>query len=149
MNILFIVLSIIFSLACFVWSGIYFYTISKKTFFCAFPRIAAYGNPNRIRYIHLKGFLFIISNDIWCKDIVYQNEAVNMAFQYNLKPQLIPSEVLNNKKPLNIEMLDMKTGDNLSYSVPHSNKFKAIMFFKSYKELMDRVYAHTKKQNND
>ena len=116
--------------------------LAQRTFFCAFPRTSAYGNPNKLRYIHLNGFLFIISNDLWGKDIVYQNEASNMMFQYNLKPTMDPKEILNSKKNLNIEMLDVTTNKQLSYSVPHSNKAQAIRFFNKYRELMQRINQH-------
>ena len=76
--------------------------LSQMTFFTAFPRTAAYGDPNKLRYIHLKGFFFIISNDIFGNDVIYQNEASNMMFQYNLKPTMNPAEILNSKKDLNI-----------------------------------------------
>lgn len=124
--------------------GFYIFSmiISKKVFFCAFPRLAAFGDPNKIRFIHLNGFFFIISNDLWGKDIVYQNEASNMLFQYNLKPTLDASEILNNKKPLNIEMLDITTQNQMSYAVPHNSKAQAIRFFKKYRELMNRINKH-------
>lgn len=122
--------------------------LAQKTFFCAFPRIAAYGDPNKLRYIHLNGFFFVISNDLWGKDIVYQNEASNMMFQYNLRPTMNPSEILNSKQPLNIEMLDTITGNTMSYSVPHGNKAQAIRFFTKYRELMNRINAHKMKSTN-
>ncbi len=116
--------------------------LAQMTFFCAFPRTSAYGDPNKLRYIHLNGFFFIISNDLFGKDVVYSNEATNMMFQYNLKPTINASEVLNNKKPLNIEILDTTTGQTLSYSVPHSSKAQAIRFFAKYRELMNRINQH-------
>ncbi len=121
--------------------------LAQMTFFCAFPRTSAYGDPNKLRYIHLNGFFFIISNDVFGKDVVYSNEASNMMFQYNLKPTINASEVLNNKKPLNIEMLDSTTGQTLSYSVPHSCKAQAIRFFAKYRELMNRIHQHQMSQN--
>ncbi len=116
--------------------------ISKKVFFCAFPRLAAFGDPNKMRFIHLNGFFFIISNDIWCKDIVYQNEAVNMMFQYNLRSTMNATEILNNKKPLNIEMFDTVSKKQMSYTVPHNCKPQAIRFFNKYRELMNRINQH-------
>lgn len=125
-----------------VSSAIFSVVLAKMTFFCAFPRIAAYGDPNKLRYIHLKGFFFIISNDVWGKDVVYSNEASNMMFQYNLKPTMNPAEILNSKQPLNIEMLDVTTNSTMSYSVPHGNKAQAIRFFTKYRELMNRIHSH-------
>ena len=90
----------------------------------------------------------MISNDLWGKDIVYQNEASNMMFQYNLRPTMNPSEILNSKQPLNIEMLDTITGNTMSYSVPHGNKAQAIRFFTKYRELMNRINAHKMKSTN-
>lgn len=116
--------------------------LSKKTFFCAFPRTAAYGDPNKLRYIHLNGFFFVISNDLAGKDVVYSNEASNMMFQYNLKPTMNHSEIMNNNQPLNIEMLDVVTNTTMSYSVPHSGKAQAIRFFARYRELMNRIHNH-------
>lgn len=125
-----------------IGSAIFGIVLNQQTFFCAFPRIAAYGDPNKLRFIHLKGFFFIISNDIWGNDVVYSNEASNMMFQYNLKPTMNPSEILNSKQPLNIEMLDITTNSTMSYSVPHGNKSQAIRFFTKYRELMNRIHAH-------
>lgn len=116
--------------------------LAKKTFFCAFPRLAVDGDPNKLRYIHLNGFFFIISNDIAGKDIVYQNEASNMMFQYNLKPMMQATEILNSKKDLVIEMLDVVSNRQMSYVVPHSQKTQAIKFFTRYRELMNRINRH-------
>ena len=116
--------------------------ISQKDFFCAFPRTSADGDPNKLRYIHLNGFFFIISNDLWGKDVVYQNEASNMMFQYNLKASINANEIMNSNKPLNIEMLDAITGKQMSYTVPHSAKAQAIRFFTKYRELMNRINQH-------
>ncbi len=121
--------------------------ISKKVFFCAFPRLSIYGDPNKIRFIHLDGFFFVISNDIWGRDVVYQNEASNMMFKYNLKSTMFASEILNNKQPLNIEMLDVLTNKQMSYSVPHGSKPQAIRFFMKYRELMDRIKKHNMEEN--
>ena len=121
--------------------------LAQMTFFCAFPRTSAYGDPNKLRYIHLNGFFFIISNDLFGKDVVYSNEATNMMFQYNLKPTMNTIEILNDKKPLNIEILDTTTGQTLSYSVPHANKAQAIRFFTKYRELMNRIHQHKMNQN--
>ena len=115
---------------------------SQMTFFTAFPRTAAYGDPNKLRYIHLKGFFFIISNDIFGNDVIYQNEASNMMFQYNLKPTMNPAEILNSKKDLNIEILDTVKNETMSYTVPHSAKAQAIRFFTAYRDLMQRIHAH-------
>ena len=123
--------------------------LAQKTFFCAFPRTSAYGDPNKLRYIHLNGFLFIISNDLWCKDVVFQSEASNMMFQYNLKSTMDPKEILNSKKNLNIEMLDVTTNTQLSYSVPHSAKAQAIRFFNRYRELMQRINQHKMQQQSN
>ncbi len=117
---------------------------ANMCYFCAFPRTSAYGDPNKLRFIHLKGFLFVISNDLFCNDVVFSTEVTNMSFQYNLKPILMYADVLNNKKPLNIEMLDNSTGEQYSYSVPHSSKGMAIKFFKNYRELMQRISQHEK-----
>lgn len=125
-----------------ICSAIFGIMFAKMTFFCAFPRISAYGDTSKLRYIHLKGFFFIISNDIWGKDVVYSNEASNMMFQYNLKPTMNPAEILNSKQPLNIEMLDITTNSTMSYSVPHGSKAQAIRFFTKYRELMNRIHAH-------
>ncbi len=138
--ILLIVVSI--SVVAFIVFVIFSLMISKKVFFCAFPRLAIYGNPNKIRFIHLNGFFFVISNDIWCKDIVYQNEAVNMMFQYNLRSTMNATEILNNKKPLIIEMLDVNTKKQMSYTVPHNCKPQAIRFFNKYRELINRINQH-------
>ncbi|MGN0017814.1 MAG: hypothetical protein ACI37S_02115 [Candidatus Gastranaerophilaceae bacterium] len=148
MKIISMIIGIFLAALWLLYLGIRYYVFSKKICFKAYPRIPAYGDINKVRYIHLNGFHFIISNDLWGKNIVYRNEAVNMAFQYNLKPELIPSEILSNKKPLNIEILDITTNNNLSYSVPHSNKIKAILFFKNYRELIQRIYEHKNKTNN-
>ena len=121
--------------------------LSKKDFFCAFPRTIADGDPNKLRYIHLNGFFFVISNDLWGKDIVYQNEASNMMFQYNLKPSMNASEILNSNKPLNIEMLDVITNKQMSYTVPHNSKAQAIRFFTKYRELMNRINQHKMTSN--
>ncbi|MBR1942252.1 hypothetical protein IJ843_00790 [bacterium] len=115
---------------------------SQKIFFLAFPRLAAFGDPNKIRFIHLNGFLFVISNDIWCRDVVFQSEVSNMMFQYNLKPTMYPTEIMSSKKNLNIEMLDVSTNKQMSYTVPHSAKPLAIRFFKKYRELMNRINQH-------
>ena len=112
------------------------------TFFSAFPRTAAYGDPNKLKYIHLKGFFFIISNDLFGNDVIYQNEASNMMFQYNLKPTMNPAEILNSKKDLNIEILDTVKNETMSYTVPHSAKAQAIRFFTAYRDLMQRIHAH-------
>ena len=149
MKVLFIVIGIILSVLYLLFLGIRYYIFCKKTCFKAYPRIPAYGDINKERYIHLNGFHFIISNDLWAKDIVYRNEAVNLVFQYNLKPELIPSEVLNNKNPLNIEILDITNNENLSYSVHNSNKIKAILFFKAYRELIQRIYEHKNNENKN
>ena len=114
--------------------------LSKMTFFCAFPRTAAYGDPNKLVYIHLKGFFFIISKDLFGNDVIYSNEAVNMMFQYNLKPTMNPEEILNSKKVLNIEILDTVTNQTMSYTVQHSNKHMAIKFFTKYRELMQLIH---------
>lgn len=114
--------------------------ISKMTFFCAFPRTIAYGNPNKLVYIHLKGFFFIISNDLFGNDVIYSNEASNMMFQYNLKPTLNAEEVMNSKKVLNIEILDTVTNQTMSYTVQNSNKALAVKFFIKYKELMQLIH---------
>ena len=118
-----------------------FYVRSKKNFFCAYPRIPLYGDQKKLKYIFLRGFLFIISNDIFCNEIVYQNEAVNLAFQYNLKPDLDPKEILKDRKPLNLEILDIKTGETLSYIVPNSNKIRALIFFNSFRSLIQKIYS--------
>ena len=141
MNIVLIIVAIAIVLVAII-SAIFGIKLAKMTFFCAFPRTSAYGDPNKLRYIHLNGFFFIISNDLFGKDVVYSNEATNMMFQYNLKPTINASEVLNNKKPLNIEILDTTTGQTLSYSVPHSSKAQAIRFFAKYRELMNRINQH-------
>ncbi len=137
-----VVYVVIFLLIIGVVSAIFGVTLAKRTFFCAFPRTSSFGDPNKLRYIHLDGFLFYISNDLWGKDIVFQSEASNMMFQYNLKPTMDPKEILNNKKNLNIEMLDITTNNQLSYSVPHSSKAQAIRFFTKYRELMQRINQH-------
>ena len=62
---------------------------ANMCYFCAFPRTSAYGDPNKLRFIHLKGFLFVISNDLFCNDVVFSTEVTNMSFQYNLKPILM------------------------------------------------------------
>ena len=142
MNYSLLVIVIIFLLIGLTAFGIFSFLISKKTFFCAFPRLAAYGDPNKIRFIHLDGFFFIISNDIWGKDVVYQNEAINMMFKYNLKSTMYASEILNNKQPLIIEMLDTNTNKQMSYSVPHGSKPQAIRFFMKYRDLMNRINKH-------
>ena len=139
-TILVIIVSVLLIL--FIAFGIFSFIISKKVFFCAFPRLEIYGDPNKIRFVHLDGFLFYISNDIWGKDIVYQNEAINMMFKYNLKSTMYASEVLNNKKPLNIDMLDTVTNKQMSYSVPHNSKPQAIRFFMKYRDLMQRIGNH-------
>ena len=95
-----------------------------------------------MRFVHLDGFLFYISNDLWGKDIVFQSEATNMMFKYNLKPTMYASEILNNKRPLNIDMLDTSTNKQLSYSVPHGSKPQAIRFFMKYRDLMQRIGKH-------
>ena len=141
MNIVLIIVAIAIVLVAII-SAIFAIKLAQMTFFCAFPRTSAYGDPNKLRYIHLNGFFFIISNDLFGKDVVYSNEATNMMFQYNLKPTINASEVLNNKKPLNIEILDTTTGQTLSYSVPHSSKAQAIRFFAKYRELMNRINQH-------
>ena len=141
MNIVLIIVAIAIVLVAII-SAIFGIKLAQMTFFCAFPRTSAYGDPNKLRYIHLNGFFFIISNDLFGKDVVYSNEATNMMFQYNLKPTINASEVLNNKKPLNIEILDTTTGQILSYSVPHSSKAQAIRFFAKYRELMNRINQH-------
>lgn len=141
MNIVLIIVAIAIVLVAII-SAIFGIKLAQMTFFCAFPRTSAYGDPNKLRYIHLNGFFFIISNDLFGKDVVYSNEATNMMFQYNLKPTINASEVLNNKKPLNIEILDTTTGQTLSYSVPHSSKAQAIRFFAKYRELMNRINQH-------
>lgn len=143
-TILVIIVSVLLIL--FIAFGIFSFIISKKVFFCAFPRLEIYGDPNKIRFVHLDGFLFYISNDIWGKDIVYQNEAINMMFKYNLKSTMYASEVLNNKKPLNIDMLDTVTNKQMSYSVPHNSKPQAIRFFMKYRDLMQRIANHN--ENN-
>ena len=141
MNIVLIIVAIAIVLVAII-SAIFGIKLAQMTFFCAFPRTSAYGDPNKLRYIHLNGFFFIISNDLFGKDVVYSNEATNMMFQYNLKPTINASEVLNNKKPLNIEILDTTTGQTLSYSVPHSSKAQAIRFFAKYRELLNRINQH-------
>ena len=146
MNIVLIIVAIAIVLVAII-SAIFGIKLAQMTFFCAFPRTSAYGDPNKLRYIHLNGFFFIISNDLFGKDVVYSNEATNMMFQYNLKPTINASEVLNNKKPLNIEILDTTTGQTLSYSVPHANKAQAIRFFTKYRELMNRIHQHKMNQN--
>jgi hypothetical protein len=141
MNIL-LIISVLVGLLAVVALIVLGIILNNCTFFCAFPRTSAYGDPNKLRYIHLKGFFFVISNDIWGKDVVYSNEASNMMFKYNLKSTMNPKEILNSNQPLNIEMLDVVSGKILSYSVPHGNKAQAIRFFTQYRELMNRIHAH-------
>ena len=141
-----LVIIILFILVLLTAFGIFSFMISQKVFFCAFPRLEIYGDPNKMRFVHLDGFFFIISNDLWGKDIVYQNEASNMMFKYNLKSTMYPSEILNNKQPLNIEMLDITTNKQMSYSVPHGSKPQAIRFFMKYRELMQRIGKHKNAQ---
>ena len=129
-----------------IFLAVFGFILSRKTFFCAFPRLAIDGDPNKLRFIHLDGFFFIISNDLWGKDVVYQNEASNMMFQYNLKSTMYPSEILNTKQPLNIEMLDVITNKQMSYTVPHNSKAQAIRFFMRYRELMNRIQQHELKK---
>lgn len=144
---LIIVLIVLTFLIALIAVCIFSLVLSNKTFFCAFPRTIADGDPNKLRYIHLDGFFFIISNDLWGKDVVYQNEASNMMFQYNLKSSINASEILNSDKPLNIEMLDAITNKQMSYTVPHSAKSQAIRFFTKYRELMNRINQHNMKSN--
>lgn len=141
MNIVLLTVLILITAAV-IASAVFGIVLAKMTFFCAFPRTSAYGDPNKLRFIHLNGFFFIISNDLWGKDVVYSNEATNMMFQYNLKPTMNPAEILNSKQPLNIEMLDTIKNTTMSYSVPHTNKAQAIRFFTKYRELMNRIHAH-------
>ena len=142
MNITLLIILFLIIVIIVAFVAIFGIKLAKMTFFCAFPRTAAYGDPNKLRFIHLNGFFFVISNDLWGKDVVYSNEATNMMFQYNLKSTMNPSEVLNSKQPLNIEMLDTVTNTTMSYSVPHGNKAQAIRFFTKYRELMNRIHAH-------
>lgn len=138
-----ILLVVVFiSVVAFAAFAVFGMMLSRKVFFCAFPRLAAFGDPNKIRFVHLDGFFFIISNDIWGKDVVYQNEAVNMMFQYNLRSTMNATEILNNKKPLNIEIFDVITKKQMSYTVPHNCKPQAIRFFNKYRELMNRINQH-------
>ncbi|MBR2526299.1 hypothetical protein IKE67_07505 [bacterium] len=137
-----LVLIILLILLILIAFGIFSFMISRKVFFCAFPRLEIYGDPNKMRFVHLDGFLFYISNDLWGKDIVFQSEATNMMFKYNLKPTMYASEILNNKRPLNIDMLDTSTNKQLSYSVPHGSKPQAIRFFMKYRDLMQRIGKH-------
>lgn len=144
MDTSYIILFVLFVLVLivFIALAIFAFAIRNKVFFCAFPRLAIDGDPNKLRFIHLDGFFFIISNDIWGKDIVFQTEAENMMFQYNLKPAINATEILNNKKPLIIEMYDSVKQKRMSYVVRHSQKPQAIRFFSKYKELMDRINQH-------
>ena len=141
-----ILLLIIFILLFLILLAVIFYVRSKKNFFCAYPRTEIYGDTKQLKFIFLKGFLFIIANDIFCTDIEYQNEIVNLAFKYNLKPDLNPKEVLKDKNPLNIEIMDVKTGETLSYSVKtNANKIRAIVFFNNYRKLIERIYLKNKR----